>query len=166
MVNAALMPLACVSLALHVSADVKAPTCEARDVPVACGRLAQDRSPDNLFHVGELWLHAPRGSVMDRWLSQAANGQVAVTLTSHPDVYGDQSNVKILTGTLQHNTAPYGLATIHIVFMRDEVTGTLGPITFETTAFGVASQFDRYTGKDVSIVVRVLTRLRRAPGWR
>jgi len=47
--------------------------------------------------------------------------------------------------------------------MRDEVPGTLGPMTFETTAFGVLSRFDRDTGKDVSIVIRVLTRLRRAP---
>jgi hypothetical protein len=141
-----------------VSADVKAPTCEARDVPVACGRLAQDRSHVNLFHVGELWLHAPTGSIMNRWLLQAADAQVAVTLTSRPDTYGDSPDVKILTGTLQHNTAPRGLATIHIVFMRDEVTGTIGPVTFETTTFGVASRFDRYTGKNVSIVIRVLTR--------
>src|SRR5689334_11244738 len=160
MLNAAVVALTCVSLAFHVSAEVNAPTCEGRDVPVVCGRLTQDRSHDNLFRVGELWLHARRGSVMDRWLSQAANRRVVVTLTSHPDAYGDRANVKILTGTLQHNTAPRGMTTIHIVFMRDEMTGTLGPITFETTAFNVASRFDRYTGKDVSIVVRVLPRLR------
>jgi len=161
MVNAAAVPLACVALAVQVFVDLKTPTCEARDLPLACGRLVQDHRTDNLFHVGELWLHAPRGSVFHRWLLQAADGQVTVTLTSRPDAYGDDPNVKIVTGTLQHNTAPAGTETIHIVFMRDDVTGVLGPVTLETTAFSVASRVDRFTGQPVSIVIRILIARRR-----
>ena len=157
MVNAAAVSLACIYLARPVSVDLRTPTCEARDLPLVCGRLVQHRRTDNLFRVGKLWLHAPRGSVFDRWLAQAAGAEVVVSLTSRPDSHGGEPNLKILTGTLQHNTAPSELDTIHVVYMRDQHTGTPGPVTFETTAFDLASRFDAYAGRTVSIIIRVLT---------
>jgi hypothetical protein len=155
--TAAVVPVTCVFLALQIAANVTAPISDARDLPVVCGSLVHSEETSDLFHVGELWMQVPAGTAFHRWLSQGVQRQVAVMLTSGPDQYGDEPDVKILTGTLHHNTAPTGTATVHVVFMRDELTGTLGPITFETTSFDLASRFAPYAGKPVSVVIHIFT---------
>jgi hypothetical protein len=47
------------------------------------------------------------------------------------------------------------LRTVHELFLKDEVTGTFGAITFETADFVTVSKFDAYDNRPINIVVKI-----------
>ena len=76
----------------------------------------------------------------------------------------------ILTGKLVHQTAPNltpntvdvvgelppgDLPMVHIVYLRDEVFGTLGAVTLQTSDGATASRFERFDDASVSIVIAI-----------
>jgi len=73
----------------------------------------------------------PADTEFHRWLSQGIDREVAIILAANVERFADARDVRILTGSLIHGTAPRGTSTIHILFMCDEVTQSVGPITFE-----------------------------------
>lgn len=150
----ALVPLACVLLAGHVSTQIGAhQPCNA--ITVVRDTLEHHRITNDLFHVHRLWMRVEPGTEFHRWLSQASGGDIAIVLTTEPDSFGDMHDVRILTGTLNHGTAPRDTSVQHIICIRDALTGSVGPITFQTDDLATALLFDAYAGRRASIVMRI-----------
>ena len=140
------------------------------EVTIASGTLEGRLLSGSLFHIGEFWIRVATNTEFNRWLSEGLTHNVVVLLTTNPDRFGDQKNVRILTGTLQHQTAPNPTAIttdvvgrlpegdsafVHELFLKDERSGSIGAVTFETADQVVASEFDKYNGKNVSIVIAI-----------
>jgi hypothetical protein len=141
------------------------------DVVVASGRLDGQLLGKSLFHVGALWIRVPAGTEFHRWLAQGLDRNVVITLTANASRFGDEKNLRILSGTLIQETAPAptpnttnvvgslpegDLPFVHILFLKDEVTGTLGAATFETADFVTAAKFDGLDNKHVNIVIQLV----------
>jgi hypothetical protein len=125
------------------------------DVTVASGKLVHHALTDDLFHIDRLWMRVPSDTEFHRWLSQGINRKVEIVLTYNPRPFDDVAGVRVLTGTMTHNTAPSAKPVVHILFLRDEATGSLGPITFQTTDDRLARKFDDFDSGDVSLVMRL-----------
>lgn len=125
------------------------------ETTVVLGSLAHHRFSNDLFHIEGLWMLVQPDSVFHRWLMRGANRTAAVALTSDPDRFADQPNVKVLTGRLIHQTAPSASPVLHMFFLRDEWSGTLGPVTFETKDPVIAWMFDQWADSTVSIVIEI-----------
>ena len=55
-----------------------------------------------------------------------------------------------------HQTAPNARPVVHTLFLKDELTGSLGAVTFQTTDLATAAKFDSYDNdNDVSIVIQI-----------
>jgi hypothetical protein len=144
---------ALVAAALLTAAVAARQAVFAGDVIVVSGDLAHHAATNDLFHIGELWMQVAPNTQFHRWLSQERKRSVAVILTTSPDRYGDPDTARILTGTLMHETAPGSSPIVHVMFLQDELTGTTGPITFETGDPITARKFDAFDGHTVSVII-------------
>lgn len=144
---------------------------EDAEVIVASGTLGGRFLADALFHIGEFWMRVPPDTQFHRWLSQGINRKVVIMLTTDPARFGDATNVRILSGMLIRGTAPNptpatidvigrlpagNLPVVHILFLKDGLTGSLGPITFETADFETAMRFGAYDDTHISIVIEIM----------
>lgn len=143
---------------------------EDAEVVVASGTLGGGSLADALFNIGEFWMRVAPDTEFHRWLSQGINRKVVIMLTTNPARFGDAKNVRILGGTLMHETAPNptpatidvigrlptgNLSIVHILFLKDELTGSLGPITFQTADFETAAKFDAYDDTYINVVIAI-----------
>jgi hypothetical protein len=115
-----------------------------------------------LFHIGEFWMQVPSKTLFNRWLSQGRRRTVIIRLMSDASRYADAQNVRVLTGTLMHQTAPRSgrlpagdSAFVHVLFLKDDRTGTLGAVTFQTSDLAIAAKFDAFDDAPVSIVIEI-----------
>jgi hypothetical protein len=140
------------------------------DVIVVSGTLSGQFLADALFHVGEFWMRVASNTEFHRWLSHGIDHKVVITLITDPTPLEDVTNVRILSGTLVHETAPNptplttsvvgrlpegNASVVHILFLKDETTGTLGAVTFETADLDTARKFEAYDGTRVNIVIKI-----------
>ena len=142
-------------LAVLCGAVCTAQTPARPDVTVASGKLAHHFLTNDLFHIDELWMQVAPDTVFHRWLSQGINDKASIVLTTNPDTFGDRPNIRILTGRLTHEVNPSESPIVHMMFLRDEATGTVGAVTFETDDPVTAQKFDGFDDKDVSIVIEL-----------
>ena len=140
------------------------------DVIVASGKLDGQFLANSLFHIGEFWMRVPSGTVFNRWLSDAVNRKVVIMLATNPAQLEDAKTVQILSGTLVHETAPNptpanidvvgrlptgNLSVVHELFLKDELTGSFGAVTFETADFDTVAKFDAYDNAPITIVIKI-----------
>lgn len=147
--------IAIVLLALQNPSTAQQAFGQPYDLTLASGTLTHHVLTNDLFHVASLWMRVRPETEFHRWLSQGIDRQVTVILTTNADRFEDVENVRILRGPLICETAPDATRIVHIVFVRDELTGSPGPITFETGDSIVARAFDAYEDADVSIVIQI-----------
>ena len=161
--------LAVAVMALSLGATRASASPDA-DVLVASGTLDDHYLDRDLFHIGEFWMQVPSKTQFHRWLLDGMNRRVDILITTDPKRFSDEKNVRILDGTLMHQTAPKptassvdvkgalpdgNLAVVHVLFLKDETTGTFGPITFETSDFATASKFDAYDDRHIAIIIKI-----------
>ena len=140
------------------------------DVIVASGTLDGQFLAGSLLHIGEFWMKVLPDSEFQRWLSQGKDRTLVITITTHPERFADVENIRILSGTLMRGTAPnptpvltdvvgrlpYGnTAIVHVLYLKDELTGSLGPITFETADLLTAKKFDPYDNAPINIILKI-----------
>ena len=125
------------------------------DVTVVSGKLAHHWLTDELFHIGDLWMQVAPNTQFHRWLSQGINRGVAIILTRKPDTFGDRDNARILRGTMMHGTSPRTSPIVHIMFLKDELTGSVGAVTFETDDPVLARTFDAFDDGEVGIIIEI-----------
>jgi len=141
------------------------------DVIVASGKLHGRFLADALFHIGEeFWMRVPSDTEFNRWLSQGLKRQVVIVLTTDPARFADAKSTRILSGTLIHNTAPTptpattdrvgrlpggNMSFVHVLFLKDELTGSFGAVTFETADRVTAAKFEPYDGAHINIVIQL-----------
>jgi hypothetical protein len=113
------------------------------------------RLTNDLFHIDDLWFRVEPDTAFHRWLSQGVGNQAAITLTDEPGRFADVANVRILTGRLAHQTVPSASPVLHVLFLRDEVTESLGAVTFEAEDPVIAATFDLWAGVEVSVIVEI-----------
>jgi hypothetical protein len=145
-------------------------TAAMADVTIAAGKLERHRSGSELFQIDELWIRVAEDTEFHRWLSQGVDRQVALVLTANTARLADEAGMRILTGKLIHQTAPNptpntvdvvgqlppgNLPMVHIVFLRDELTATIGAVTLQTSDRETASRFEGFDDALVSIVIRI-----------
>ena len=76
-------------------------------------------------------------------------------MTTEPERYGDAKDVRILTGTLIHNTAIDAMVVTHILYIQDPETRALSPITFETVDSSAARKWDVFDSGEVGVVIQM-----------
>jgi len=145
-------------LLMLLLAGVSAPgqtVVQDADVTVVSGKLAHHWLTNGLFRISDLCMQVAPNTQFHRWLSQGINRDVAIILTRNPDTFGDRDNVRILRGTLTHETAPTTSPIVHVMFLKDELTGSVGAVTFQTDDPVTARKFDVYDGADASIIIEI-----------
>ena len=125
------------------------------DVVVVSGELEHHRATNSLFHIDELWMQVTPDTQFHRWLSQGIDKDVAIILTRNPDRYGDRENVRILSGRLMHITVPSASPVMHVLYIEDQETGAMSPITFQTDDPALARKFDPFDDRDASIIIEI-----------
>ena len=140
------------------------------DVIVASGTLDGRFLAGALFHIDEFWMRVNTNTEFNRWLSGGLTRKVVVRLTTDPDRFGDRTHTRILSGTLHHETAPQPTPTstnvvgrlprgdsglVHVLFLTDDTTGSLGAVTFETADLATAAAFGVYDGVPVSVIISI-----------
>lgn len=131
----------------------------ASDITLASGKLARPRFRHGLFRVGPLWFQVPPDAPFHDWLLRAQGGQAALTLTTSAARYIDAKNTRILSGKPLHETVPSVSPVVHLMSLREVVTGNIA-VTLQTSDALVASRLETYMGNSiaesgVSIVIRV-----------
>ena len=144
---------------------------EKANVIVASGKLDDRFLDDALFHIGEFWMRVAPNTEFRRWLAQGTHRTVVISLMTNPAQFVDARNVRILVGTLMNETAsnPTPMTTdvvgrlpegnsplVHILFLRDELSGRLSAVTFETSDRDTAAKFAPYDGTNIGIVIAIL----------
>jgi hypothetical protein len=124
---------------------------------VIVGTLVHHRLSNDLFHIDRLWMRVEPDTLFHRWLSGGSGRTAAIALTTDPARFEDLPNVRILTGRLIHQIAPMATPLLHVLFLQDDRTGVLGPITFETEDPTVANAFDRWADAEVSVIMEIRT---------
>ena len=141
---------------LVLSACVSRPVIPILDRNViASGTLEHHVLTNDLFRIDDFWMRVTPDTEFHRWLSQGVDRRVSITLTTAPERYGDSPNVRILTGTLIHNTAFDAMIVTHILYVQDPETRALSPITFETVDASTARKWDEFDNGEVSVVIKV-----------
>jgi hypothetical protein len=142
------------------------------EVVVASGTLDGRFLADALFHINEFWMRVPPGTEFNRWLSQGVHQHVIVTLTTDPARFGDEKNVRILSGALMHEIAGQFTPTsvdrvgrlpegnsgfVHVFFAKDDIagSGTLSAVTFETSDLATVAKFSPYESAHINIVIQI-----------
>ena len=145
---------------------------QQQETIVASGKLESRFLAGSLFHIDEFWIRVTAGTEFNRWLSQGLKHNAVVLLTGNPERFADQKDVRILTGLLHHETAPKPTPVttdvvgrlpqgdsglVHVLFVQDEQTGILSTVMLETADRFVVSQFEKFEGARVSIVIAIET---------
>ena len=147
-------------------------TAAAKDgyVILASGELDDRFLADSLFHIGEFWMKVTPNTEFHRWLSQGIHRNVVISLTTNPAQFADARNRRILIGTQMHEIAsnptpmtndvfgrlPEGDSPlVHILFLKDELSGSLGAVTFETSDRATAAKFAPYDSTTIGIVIQI-----------
>jgi mono/diheme cytochrome c family protein len=125
------------------------------EVTIVSGTLAHHRLTNDLFHIGDLWMHVQPNTEFSRWLSQGIDRPVAIILTPHADQFADVTGVRILTGTLIHDTQPTASPIVHELFLKDLTTGAFSAVTFQTTDLGLVNKFERFDNAEVSVIIQI-----------
>jgi hypothetical protein len=125
---------------------------------VIVGTLVHHRLSNDLFHVDRLWMRVETDTMFHRWLRGGAGQIAAIALTTDPARFEDLPNVRILSGRLIHQTAPTATPLLHVLFLQDDGTGALSPVTFETEDPAVAHTLDRWADADVSVIIEIRSR--------
>lgn len=137
------------------------------EIVVASGKMDGRFLADSLFHIDEFWMQVNSGTEFHRWLSRGLHKKVVVSLIASAAALTDEKNMRILTGTLIHQTAPReGPGTggrlpkgdsglVHVLFLQDDLSGSLGAVTFETADRATVEKFDVYDGKRITIIIRI-----------
>jgi hypothetical protein len=145
---------------------------EAAAAVVASGTLHGRFRAASLFHIDEFWMQVASGTDFHRWLSQGLGRLVVVRLTADATQVHDEKRMRILTGTLVHETAPRPTSIttnvvgrlpegdsglVHVFFVTDEIAGrgTLSAVTFETADLATVSKFAAYEGGRINIVIEI-----------
>jgi hypothetical protein len=152
-VTIALRALAAVLL-LAASPAVPQVTSDS-DIVAVSGELEHHRMSNSLFHIDDFWMRVAPDTQFHRWLSQGIDREVSIILTRNPDSYGDRENVRILSGRLMHQTVPSESPVMHVLFLQDEETGTIGAVTFQTDNPVIARKFDPFDDRGVSIIIEI-----------
>jgi hypothetical protein len=141
---------------LVLSACVSRPVIPILDRNViASGTLEHHALTDDLFRIDDFWMRVTPDTEFHRWLSQGVDRHVSIRLTTTPGRYGDSREVRILTGTLIHNTAFDAMIVTHVLYVQDPQTRVLSPITFETVDGSTARKWDGYDNGEISVVIRL-----------
>ena len=122
---------------------------------IASGTLEHHVLTDDLFRINDFWMRVTPDTEFHRWLSQGVDHHVSITLTTQPERYGDSRNIRILTGTLVHNTSIDAMVITHVLYVQDPATRALSPITFETVDPHTAAKWDNYDNAEVSVVIKI-----------
>ena len=125
------------------------------EITLASGTLAHHRLTNDLFHIDDLWMKVAPDTEFHRWLSQGVGRTVSVVLTSNVDRFADIKNVRLLSGTLIHETAPTTSPVVHMLFFRDERTASLGAVTFQTDDLATAMKFDSFEGEKAGVIIAI-----------
>jgi hypothetical protein len=141
---------------LVLSACVSRPVIPILDRNViASGTLEHHALTNDLFRIDDFWMRVTPDTEFHRWLSQGVDHHASITLTTAPERYRDAKDVRILTGTLIHNTAIDAMVVAHILYVQDPETRALSPITFETVVSSTARKWDEFDNGEVSVVIKV-----------
>jgi hypothetical protein len=166
-----LASIAIAALVILGADSTHASTAKNAEVIVASGTLDGKFLADALFHIGEFWMRVPSNTEFHRWLEQGLDRKVVVALTHTGAQIGDEKNVRFLSGTLVHGTAPNPTANttnvvgrlakgdlpfVHLLFLKDDATGTFGAVTFETADSATAAKFEGLDNKHITIAIRIL----------
>ena len=125
------------------------------EVMIVSGSLAHHALTDDMFRIGELWMQVISNTEFHRWLSQGIDRNVSIILTPRPDRFADAKGVRILTGTMIHNTAPNAAPIVHEMFLKDVMTGAFSSVVFQTTDPAIAKTFDYFDNAEVSVVIQI-----------
>jgi hypothetical protein len=125
------------------------------DVVVVLGTLAHHRLSNDLFRIDRLWMRVEPDTLFHRWLLRGAGHTAAIAVTTAPDRFADLPNVRILTGRLVHQTSPSANPVIHMFFQQDDLTGTLGAVTFQTEDRILALTLDAWCDAEVSLIIEI-----------
>ena len=125
------------------------------EVTLVSGTLTHHALTNDLFHIGDLWMHVIPNTEFHGWLSEGIGREVAIVLTPHADRFADVKGVRILTGTLIHDTQPNAAPIVHVLFLKDLMTGAFSAVTFQTTDLGLVKTFDRFDNAEVSLVIQI-----------
>jgi hypothetical protein len=113
------------------------------EVTMVAGTLVHHLMTADRFHIGDVWL------------SQGVDQHVAIILTADPERFVDVKGVRILTGTLIHDTKPNTWPAVHELFLKDLMTGAFSAVTFETTNPSIAKTFDFFDNPEVSVIIQI-----------
>jgi hypothetical protein len=122
------------------------------DIVVVSGELEHR---NQLLHIDDFWMQVAPETQFYRWLSQGLHKDVTIILTRNPGRYDDREDVRILSGRLMHQTVPSESPVMHVLFLQDEETGTIGAVTFQTDDQVIARKFDPFDDRAVSIVIEI-----------
>lgn len=140
------------------------------DVVVASGTLRGQFLAEALFHIDEFWISVPADTEFNRWLSRGLGHTVVVRLMTDPSRFADVKDVRVLGGTLMHGLAPVATPNtvdavgrvpagdspvVHILFLRNDLTGSFSPVTFQTADLVTAAKFDAYDDAPINIVIQI-----------
>ena len=143
-------------LVLSAGACVSRPVIPILDRSlIASGTLEHHVMTNDLFRINDFWIRVTPDTEFHRWLSRGIDGHVSISLTTTPGRYEDSANVRILTGTLAHNTAIDATLVLHVLYVIDPQTRALSPVTFETVDPHTASKWDDFDDGEVSVVIKV-----------
>ena len=145
--------LRALATAAWLAASFAAPQATVNDEVIVVSGELEHRN--QLLHIGDLWIQVAPDTVFYRWLSQGLHKDVTIILTRNPGRYGDRENVRILSGRLMHQTVPSESPIMHVLFLQDEETGTIGAVTFQTDDQAIARKFDPFDDRAVSIVIEI-----------
>ena len=161
-----------VLVSVSVAGGARLEADRSADAVVASGKLDGRFLAASLFHIDEFWMQVARGTDFHRWLSQGLGRQVVIRLTADGTRIDDEKRMRILTGTLVHETAPKPTSIttdlvgrlpegdsgfVHVFFVRDEIAGsvTLSAVTFETADLATVTKFAAYEGGRINIVIEI-----------
>jgi hypothetical protein len=122
---------------------------------IASGTLEHHALTNDLFRINDFWMRVTPDTEFHRWLSEGIDRHMSISLTTHPERYGDSRAVRLLTGTLVHNTSVDAMVVTHILYVQDPETRELSPITFETVDASTARKWDEFDNGEVSVVIKV-----------
>jgi len=127
-----------------------------KEVAVASGTLVHHELTDDLFHIDNLWMKVKPDTAFHRWLMQGVDRTAFVILTTNPARFLDADNVRILPGRLMHNTTPAeGGPPMHVLFLKDELTRSLGAVTFQTDDPAIVKKVEPFCGAPISVIIEI-----------
>jgi hypothetical protein len=132
------------------------PAPDDKEVAVATGTLVHHELTDDLFHIDNLWMKVKPGTAFHRWMMQGVDRTAFVIVTTNPERFLDADNVRILPGRLMHNTTPdEDGPPMHLLFLKDELTGSLGAVTFQTDDPAIVKKVEPFCDTRISVIIGI-----------